>query len=62
MLVGGADQNGMPVKTNFIFSSKSRQLTPKEPLPKPKNPGNGLVSHDDHIYVIGGMRIEEEKY
>jgi hypothetical protein len=31
------------------------------PLPRAKNPINGLVLYENFVYVIGGMRNEENK-
>ena len=54
----------MPVKTNILFSAIEGTLSLKEPLPRSKNPANGLVYIPDanEIFVIGGMRVEDEKH
>lgn len=64
LFVGGADKSGMPVKTNILFSSNEGTLSLKESLPRSKNPGNGLIylPETNEIYVIGGMRVEDEKH
>jgi ribosomal protein S6E (S10) len=49
LIVGGADENGMPVKSNLLFQCSTGVLLAKEPLLHSKNPAMGLV----HIFNYG---------
>lgn len=52
-IVGGADSKGTPVRS--MLKCKDGELTNLTPLPKAKNPTNGLIVYDKYIYVIGGL-------
>ncbi|CAD8064246.1 unnamed protein product [Paramecium sonneborni] len=58
-IVGGSDSKGNPVRS--MLKCKDGDLTNLAPLPKAKNPSNGLIVYDEYIYVIGGLKIIEDK-
>ncbi|CAD8144992.1 unnamed protein product [Paramecium pentaurelia] len=58
-IVGGADSKGNPVRS--MLKCKDGELTNLAPLPKAKNPTNGLIIYDKFIYVIGGLQVVDDK-
>lgn len=58
-MVGGADSKGLPSKALLLL--KDGELTNLAPMPKGKNPTNGLILDGEKIYVIGGLRVEDGK-
>ncbi|CAD8076402.1 unnamed protein product [Paramecium sonneborni] len=58
-IVGGADSKGNPVRS--MLKCKDGDLTNLSPLPKAKNPSNGLIVYDKYIYVIGGLKVIDDK-
>lgn len=59
LLVGGADEKCNPSRS--LLQCKDGELINLAPLPRAKNPINGLVLYENFVYVIGGMRNEENK-
>lgn len=45
-----------------MFCQETGEILVKEQMPFNKNPANGLVYIHPYVYVIGGMRVEEDKY
>lgn len=58
-IVGGADARGVPLKSVLKF--KDGELNTITSIPRARNPANGLAMDGNNLYLIGGIRKEDDR-